>query len=386
MKINSLYKYLPKDGIINWKIIEEGILKPFVKELKETMQETKWHAEKDVYTHTKMVCQELIKLEEYKLLDDKMKLVLFLSALFHDIGKPSCTKIINGEIRSFHHPTKGALITREYFWKELEISGSNEYQEFREGIALLVRYHSEPTYFNYEKDKNKAVIKLSLNSKHTKYFNNKLLSLLALADIRGRICDDSKEKEQFVLEFIDYAKMLNCYEVAFEFKNEYTKIKYLNSNNIWYNQELYDPTWGEVVIVCGLPGTGKDTFIKKHFSHLKMISLDDIRKELKIKPTDNQSAVINLAKERAKNYLRDKTPFVWNATNITNLTRDSQIKLFHDYNVKVRVIFLETAWQENIKRNQNRIDSVNIAIIEKMLGKLTIVEDTEAEYIEWICI
>ena len=116
------------------------------------------------------------------------------------------------------------------------------------------------------------------------------------------------------------------------------------------------------------------------------VAIGRSRKELKIKPTDNQSAVINLAKERAKNYLRDKTPFVWNATNITNLTRDSQIKLFHDYNVKVRVIFLETTWQENIKRNQNRIDSVNIAIIEKMLGKLTIVEDTEAEYIEWICI
>ena len=87
-------------------------------------------------------------------LDEINKLVVFLAALFHDIAKPICTSLVDGEIRSFRHPKKGALITRKYLWKDLGLSGVKEYQEVREAIALLVKYHPEPTYLDYEKDKS----------------------------------------------------------------------------------------------------------------------------------------------------------------------------------------------------------------------------------------
>ena len=386
MKILELYKYLPQEGKINWDLIFKGILKPFKDDLENTMQEVIWHGEGDVLTHTKMVCEELVNLSEFQILDKKTQLVLFLAALFHDIGKPSCTKIVDGKIRSFHHPTKGSLITREYFWKTLGISGNKEYQEFREAIVHLVRYHSEPTYFIEDENQDKKVIKLSLITNHTKYFNNHLLALLATADIRGRIFNEALEKELNIVEFINHCKKLECYEKPFQFKNVYTQVKYFNSDTIWYNQDLYDSTWGEIILICGLPGTGKDTYIKENFPNYAVISLDKIRRELKVKPTDNQGETINIAKEKAKEYLRNKQVFIWNATNITDLVRESQIKLFHDYNAKVRIIFLETSWESNMKRNENRKEYVDILAIEKMLRKLRMPLDNEAEYVEWICI
>lgn len=46
--------------------------------------------------------------------------------------------------------------------------------------------------------------------------------------------------------------------------------------------ELYDDTWGEVVLMCGLPGTGKDTWIREHYPGLPVVSLDEIRREMKV--------------------------------------------------------------------------------------------------------
>jgi predicted kinase len=88
----------------------------------------------------------------------------------------------------------------------------------------------------------------------------------------------------------------------------------------------------------------------------------------------------------AKEYLRNHIPFIFNATNFTKLTRETQIDLFHQYNAKVKVIFLETSWEENIKRDKNRRYEVSEKIIDEMLAKLEMAEDFEAETVEWICI
>lgn len=385
MIIKKLLKYLPSDKI-DWNLIENELLHPFVSEMKNTPQEAKWHGEGDVWTHTKMVCEELIKLDDFKTLNEIEKLVLFLAALFHDIAKPICTKIVDGEIRSFKHPSIGAMVTREYLWKTIGLSGKKEYQEVREAISLLVKYHSEPTYFDYQKDKEKHVIKLSLNNNLTKYFNNKLLTLLAISDVKGRISQSNDEKIQVIKEFKKQCIMLDCYENAFKFNNHYTKIKYLNNDNVWHGDTLYDQSYKEVVMLCGLPGTGKDTFIKTHFPNYKVISLDDIREKYKIKPTDNQGEVYNIAKDEAKMLLRNKKAFVWNATNITKMIRDKQINLFHDYKAFVRVIFLETSYDEMLKRNSSRNRYVSEKVINDMLEKLEIVEDFEADIVEWICV
>ena len=379
----DIYKYLPSDNIINWELIENTILKPFVDSLKKTNQEYDYHQEGNVYIHTKMVCEELIKLNEYQNLNKEQKIELFLACLFHDIGKTVTTKIEDGKIISPHHGVTGSLIVREYLYKNYNFGGDTNLQRIRETICLLIKYHSFPLYIY---DDEKKIIKLSLNQELVNDFNIKMLCILSKADILGRIGPDKDINIDKIEYCILKAKELNCYETSFKFSNNYTKIKYLNNDNIWYHQELYDDTDLEVILISGLPGTGKDTYIKNNFSSLPMISLDDLREKLNVDPEDEQGTIYNLAKEKAKEYLRNKQPFVWNATNLTNLIRQKQIKLFHDYHAKVRIIYLETSYEEVLLRNSSRNRVVPESVINKMLRNLNIPENYEAEKVEWIIV
>lgn len=379
----DIYKYLPSDNIINWELIENTILKPFVDSFKNTNQEYDYHQEGNVYVHTKMVCEELIKLNEYQNLNKEQKIELFLACLFHDIGKTVTTKIEDGKIISPHHGLTGSLMVREYLYKNYNFGGDTNLQKIRETICLLIKYHSFPLYIY---DDDKKIIKLSLNQELASDFNIKMLCILSKADILGRIGPDKDINIDKIEYCILKAKELKCYETSFKFSNNYTKIKYLNNDNIWYHQELYDDTNLEVILISGLPGTGKDTYIKNNFSSLPMISLDDLREKLNVDPEDEQGTIYNLAKEKAKEYLRNKQPFVWNATNLTNLIRQKQIKLFHDYHAKVRIIYLETSYEEVLLRNSSRNRVVPESVINKMLRNLNIPENYEAEKVEWIIV
>ena len=46
----------------------------------------------------------------------------------------------------------------------------------------------------------------------------------------------------------------------------------------------------DVTIMSGLPGSGKDTWLARNRPDLPVVSLDDIRGELGVEPTDNQRA------------------------------------------------------------------------------------------------
>lgn len=382
--IENLYKYLPTNNIINWDLITTEILNKYYKDMINTNQEPKWHGEGNVFIHTKMVCEKLINLEEYQNLKKINKLQVFLATLFHDIGKIVCTKVVDDEITSPNHAITGSLIIREFLWKELNLSGTKEYQNFRETICLLIKYHTNPIYIG--KDYNeKRVIKLSLNQELVTDFSLELLSILSKADVLGRISNDTVEQLLYLEQFITLSKDLNCFKNAYKFTNNYTKYKYFRGNNIHYTEELYDNTKKEVIMICGLPGTGKDTYINSHFS-LPIVSLDQIREVNNLKDNDDQGVVFNIAKEEMKKYLRLNQSFIFNATNTHQINRQKLINLFADYNAKVHIIFLETSWKENILRNNNREKSVNVKIIEKMLSSLDIPENYESHIVKWICI
>ena len=116
---------------------------------------------------------------------------------------------------------------------------------------------------------------------------------------------------------------------------------------------------------------------------MQVVSLDDIRDELGVSPTDNQSKVVAAAHERAKVLLRKKEPFVWNATSITAELRAIQISLFEEYGASVRCVYLETEWNENLRRNAERERQVPERVIEKLLSRLELPEIYECEKVEW---
>lgn len=83
------------ENIINKQFDFQSIVDNFqvINNLTEIPQNPKYHGEGNVYIHTKNVCDELLNLNEWKELSNKQKVILYLAALFHDIGKISCTKI-----------------------------------------------------------------------------------------------------------------------------------------------------------------------------------------------------------------------------------------------------------------------------------------------------
>lgn len=365
---------------------KELLLRPFAGELKNTHQNPKWHGEDDVLAHTEIVTEKLIHLPEYIKLEKRKQNELFCAAVLHDIGKPGCTKQIDGEWQSPHHAAKGALLAREYLWREFGMAGTPELISFRETVCLLIRYHEEPLHFLKHDDNNRRLFRIAANRELVPDFSLEMLCLLSKADTLGRICEDQDDSLTGIELFSEYCMDLSCFDQPYPFPDEHTEFSYLSGKNITPELPFYNDTWGEVILMSALPGTGKDTFIKKHYPTLPMISLDEIRNELGIRPSDHQGQVITHAKERAKVMLRAHQPFVWNATCTTDDMRKREIDLFTKYGASVRIVYLETGWEECLSRNAGRNEYVPERVIEKLLHSLVVPERYEATKVEWICV
>lgn len=347
---------------------------PEINDLKDIKQNPVYHNEGDVFTHTKKVCTQILRLEEWQALNDDEKFILYMSALFHDIGKVICTKIEDGKIVSPKHAVRGAKIFRELIYKKYAHKYNIDYYT-RESIASLIKYHMLPVLFMDKEDMEREIVKTS------ECVNMKILYLLSKCDILGRECLDKDDLLDTVENFKEYAKEIKCYYNRRGFSNSYSRFLYLNYNNINLTDEVYDSRKFKVIVMVGIPLAGKDTYIETHYNSLPVISLDSIRDELGISPRDGSKKVATIAKERAKVLLREKKSFVYNATNIMKKTRDSLCKLFNDYNAKVEYIYIETPYKELMKRYNKRDRIVPKTAIDKMIRKIDMVDEYEGESI-----
>lgn len=323
-----------------------------------------------MYIHTEHVCNELLKLNEWVELDNKQKVILYLAALFHDIGKLTCTRMEDGEIVSPKHAVKGAKAFREIAYKEYAQSFNMNFKT-REKIAALIKYHGLPMLFMEKDDLEYNLIKAS------EILDMRLLYLLAKADLLGRECADKEKLLDKIEYFKEYSIEIGCYYSKKKFRNNYTRFKYFNNKSIWHSAEVFDATTFEVIVMVGLPLSGKDTYIEENLSHMNLISLDDIREEFNMSPRDDSSKIAMIAKERAKEYLRLKQPFVWNATNIISNTRKKLCDLFSSYGARVKFIYIEAPYKELISRNKTRNRTIPVKVLDNMIHKFDMIENFE---------
>lgn len=387
-RLNELTAIVPSepDFTIDWNRIEKGFMRMYADDMARTLQNPKYHAEGDVWSHTKMVCESLVSGDMFRQLSERFRQELFIAALLHDVGKIATTKLEYGEWVSPNHAIAGANIVRELLWRDYGLCGTKELQNFRETICLLVRYHMTAPYIFESDDPAFRLIKTASNGELAKDFTLKLLFILSKADAEGKISDNNCKSVETVLLDAELAKEADCYENPLGFSSAYTEFAYLSGRNVMPDTELYNDTQLEVILLCGLPGTGKDTWIKENYADYPVVSLDDIRNECDISSLGNQQEVVRIAKSRAKQYLREKQSFVWNATSITADIRSQLINLFVRYHAYVKIVFLETEWEENRRRNSERLDKVPESVIERMLKKLVLPKRFEAHEVEWICV
>ena len=235
-------------------------------------------------------------------------------------------------------------------------------------------------------DLARRLLRAAANGALLPSFTVRLLCLLSKADILGRICGDQPELLESVELCGVLAEELGCLDGPRVFPSRHTGFSYFSGKLDQPSCELYDGTWGEVILMCGLPGTGKDTWIESHCPGLPVVSLDAIRAELGISPVGPQKKVADEARARAQVLLRQKRPFIWNATSVTADLRRRQVELFTDYHASVRIVYLETDWKEERRRNAGRAAAVPERTILRMLAKLAPPEASEAHKVEWYCV
>lgn len=351
------------DDIVAWADDQ-----PWCRAMAACQQDSEWHAEGDVWTHTKMVCAELPKLTEWSALTPHERTVLIFTALFHDAAKPLTSKIdpVTGRVTSHKHAVKGEGLVRS----ALRDLGCG--LDVREQIARMVRFHGRPVFLLDKPEPSHEVVSLSWS------VNNKLLYLFALADARGRHTDDGRPEEN-----LHFWKMLaeehDCLEKPYQFGNDQARFQFFRQQDDrslhYVPHEEYRCT---VTMMSGLPGSGKDTWLAKNRGDLPTVSLDDVRDELDIEATENQGQVAQLAKERCRELLRSRTSFAFNATNVMRTTRQRWVDLFVDYQARIEMVYLEPALSTVISQNKRRERTVPESVILRLAGKLEPPTWTEA--------
>lgn len=376
-----------QDGILS-RIRESGFsLDRLAEEYQEleilrgVQQNPEYHAEGDVYTHTGLVCRQLLKIPEWKSLTEQEQEMLFLAAAFHDIGKPACTKFEDNRWTSPKHTIVGEKVFRAMAYRGADRFGLT-WQE-RELAARLVRFHGLPVWFwkkkRMEYDLLRAAGMVPL----------RLLYLLAKADARGRISREPGELEEHGELFAEYGKELGVWDRPYPFSNDYTRYQYFHKEDMQPGAQIYDDTEFDVWMMAGLPLAGKDTWIEKNKNagdsvRGPVISLDEIRAELGISPRDGSGKVANIAIERARKLLRKKEPFIWNATNLMQETRQRLVRLFAGYGARVHILYLEVPYAELLERNQDRERQIPKKVLEQMIDKLEMPEPWEGYEVKYL--
>ena len=385
--MEQLIKLLPHGT--QWNIPRQQLVRqfsPVVEPMSRTEQNPVYHGEGTVWAHTKAVCEALVKLPEFEKLSEQKQQVLFLAALLHDVGKISTTRKEDGKWVSPNHAPVGARMARQLLWLEWGLCGTQKAQQLRETVCNLIRYHSIPAHVIDDPDGKRKLLSIAANGALCPMFDLELLCLLAQADALGRICGDQNRMLEQVGLCRELARESDCLNGPFAFSSDHARQGYLSGRTAQPQVELFDDTWGPVILLSGLPGTGKDTFIRQHYPELPVVSLDQLRQQLGVSPTDKQSPVLEAAREQARTFLREKQPFVWNATNLSPMVRARQLELFADYNACTRIEFLETPWSEQLRRNAQRKDAVPEQAICHMLEQLVLPEAKEAHQIRWHCV
>ena len=106
-------------------------------------QEFEWHPEGDVWVHTLMVADEARKRLDG--LDHPRAVVMMLSALCHDMGKPLTTRFEDGRIRSKGHEEAG-VPPATAFLDRLNIHTIGGY-DVRHTVLGIVAHHLKPSMF-----------------------------------------------------------------------------------------------------------------------------------------------------------------------------------------------------------------------------------------------
>jgi predicted kinase len=135
-------------------------------------------------------------------------------------------------------------------------------------------------------------------------------------------------------------------------------MKVMNSND-----------WPSLLMLVGLPGSGKSTYIKNHFNqNLHVHSSDDIREELSgnVNNQDINKEVFELLHKRVKDDLKNGISCVYDATNLNWKRRKAFLESLKGIDCFKVCHVIATPYEVCLEQNNSRDRVVPEEVIERM--------------------
>lgn len=284
-------------------------------------EQSPYHSEGDIYTHTLMV---------YNNIEDENDIELELAALLHDIGKPytQVDKGRNGQYSFTYHENISVFLSIDILKKfEQDFGIEVNKEKILYAIGHHQMLHKIGSFVNNEFTITEEE-RIFLN----KVFGDKkdifdFMVKLGRADSLGRISNDRvNSKKRY--EFFESRFLLYSY----------------------YKKDIKKPT---AYILSGLPTAGKTEFslnkIKEN-PDIIYLSIDNIMKELFSKgfedynmyySKENSEKARDILFERLKESVKNKKDIIVDNTNLDPLIRNRNASIIPDkYYVKESISFL----------------------------------------------
>ena len=345
--------------------------------LEETPQDPYYHAEGNVWVHTRMVIAALMRGADYIDAADDERFVLFYAALLHDIAKPATTVIDvdSGRIGQPGHSKRGAIDARIFCWYAGVPFG------LREELCRIITVHQLP-FFALAGNKNGQSGEFLIR-KLSHELDLRLLAAVAQADMEGRTFEKKDDCLVDIELFRELARDEQCYGKPRQFADRHTMLSYCRGAGISPDFAHHQNAGSQATMMSGLPASGKNHWVSRHRATLPVVSIDDARAELGLKHGANEGAAAHRAIDFAKELLRAKAPFVWNTTHLSAQMRKKTLDLLFAYDAEVEIVYLEQPPDVIFKRNTKRDTSLPNKAIERMLFKWEVPLPTEAHVVRY---
>lgn len=298
--------------------------------LHDCQQSSPHHDEGSVLVHANMAAAVVLHLMEVEEVRPEEKVILYLATILHDIGKPS-TSVFNtkkNKITAYGHDDAGVPLANEFLRKYFPELNYNQ----REKITRLVEWHMKPRI--WMNDNIVSVVKMKQLSLAV---NTKLLYLLSQADTLGRAAQDFMKGMNALEMFKQNCQDIGIWDkpyrvpLAIHLDNASYSLARWNIliNNAPEDKATYDAAIKlmiqpskknfQLMLLIGAPASGKSTVreqLLKQYPDLKVISMDDRRKELTGDMSDQsrndevfswQHRELNKAMETRQNTIVDAT-------------------------------------------------------------------------------
>lgn len=349
---------------------------PRLRALETTPQSPRYHAEGNVGLHTRMVLDALLADEHFKTASGTQREVLFLAALLHDLCKPETTVVdpVTGDISQPGHSRRGAVDVRALLWRAgLPFA-------LREAVCRIIAVHQVP-FFAFDSRRGEAPEFIARRLSWGVALPD--LVCVARADMRGRVCVDQQARLDDIALFEQLAREDGCWDGPRAAASAHTRLMYARGAPLHLDTPLFQPAGSQVTVLCGLPASGKDSWVARHARDAEVVSFDDAKAELGLKHGENDGLAAHRAVDKAKALLRRHEPFVWNATHLSEQMRGKTLDLLYAYDAQVRLVYLEVPARTLFKRNAGRDTTLKQKDLERMLHRWEVPLPWEAHEVRY---